>query len=91
MDKEELKKAIDEFKELAEEEYEGLLGKLVRCFNYEHLDPSQWGLCSRYRLVATYIYRKYPRSSIVYDALWSLLKSRDEAIRADLNLDRCPV
>jgi hypothetical protein len=89
MDKETIKKEIDEFVEISEEELEGVMGKLYRCFSYEHLDPSQWSVCSRYSIVASYLYRRYPRTNTAYAAMVALLKSRDEAIRADIDLDKC--
>lgn len=88
---EELKAEIDSFVDLADDEYVGTIGRLMRSFEYTTLDSSVWYIGIRYKLLAVYLYRTLDKTKELFDLLLDLLKSRDKAIYEKLKSYVCEV
>lgn len=88
---EQLKEEAANFKPLAEDEYVGNIGKVMRSFNYTTLDYSVYLVAYRYQYVASALYRSLPHTEELFDCLIDLLKSRDGAVQAKLIEQKCEV
>lgn len=87
----EMKAELESYIDLAEDEYVGTIGKLMRCFDYDHLDYSVQYIAARYKVLAVYLYRELDKNRKLYDILDYLLQSRDAAIYEKIRLYKCEV
>jgi hypothetical protein len=93
MDPDEFEKEIENNSIFSAEDLESNLGKILECFQYSDLKGVSRNIAVRFNWVANYVFRTNTfdgePNQYVYDALFSLLKSRNSAIYAFLEREHC--